>query len=421
LDAGSFAVVEHERALIKENTQAREQYENDLAEWQSKKSKDRGLKPEAKAIKTCVTDDLTIEALADLLVTNARGVLNRKDELAHMFGSFDQYKSHAKGSDVSRYLSVHTGAFLAVDRRSDDRHYRILQPRVCVTGGIQPKILRRALTEDFFERGLPARFLFAYPPFRPDRWSEATVPDDLRKAVLERFEELWLLQPEAHDNGSRPKLLRLEADAKPAFVAFYNETGSASAEVDERGEAAWCKLGGYAARLALVGQLAHDPNAEVINCEVMQAACDLARWFGNEAVRIYAELAETREQRELREFIEFIERRGGEVTLRDAITYYWPLKNQPEKAKQQFEQLEKAGRGKWEDFRPSKGGRPTRIFRLLQSSASAKPPQSRGKKPSCADADAVESDRNTPPDDADSDVEDWPEDARIEGDKIIFG
>src|SRR5438093_4047392 len=149
----------HERGLMKQNRQAYEQYENELEEWESKKPRARGLKPDSPAILTCVMDDLTIEALADVLISNPRGVLTRKDELAHLFGSFDQYKSHAKGSDISRWLSLHTGVFLAVDRRTDNRHYRIWQPRVCITGGIQPKVLRRALTEDFFERGLPARFL----------------------------------------------------------------------------------------------------------------------------------------------------------------------------------------------------------------------------------------------------------------------
>ena len=103
------------------------------------------------------------------------------------------------------------------------------------------------------------------------------------------------------------------------FVAFYNECGAASVEADEHGAAAWCKLAGYAARLALVGQLARDPNAEIVTGDTMQAACDLARWFGNEAVRIYAELAETREQREQRELVEFIERRGGTVTVREVM------------------------------------------------------------------------------------------------------
>jgi hypothetical protein len=50
--------------------------------------------------------------------------------------------------------------------------------------------------------------------------------------------------------------VRLDADAKEVFVEFYNECGAVTLEAREHEEAAWCKLTGYAARLALIGQLA---------------------------------------------------------------------------------------------------------------------------------------------------------------------
>jgi hypothetical protein len=407
LDVGCSGVMKHERELIEQNRQDREAYENELAQWQANKPKDRGLKPEAHAILTCVMDDLTIEALTDVLIANPRGVLIRKDELSHWLASFDQYKSHAKGSDVSRWLSLHTGVFLAVDRRSDNRHHRIWQPRVCITGGIQPKVLLRALTEDFFERGLPARFLFAYPPFRQDLWSEATVADDLRMAMLELFEELWLLQPEHDENEhSKPSLLPLGADAKSVFTAFYDECGASAVGSGEHEEAAWCKLTGYSARLALVGQLAHNPQAEVSTGDVMQAACELARWFGNEAVRIYALLAETREQREQRELIEFIERRLGAVYEREVMQSFTRLKNNKLGTARELTALVKAGLGEWEPVSPTiKGGRPTRKFRLLRSSTSTQPLNVRGETGSSVDVDSSSSQKNTPSREPDTEVE----------------
>jgi hypothetical protein len=396
LDKGCFAVMEHERGLMRKNKQEKEIYENDLAEWEAKDKKKRGKKPEPPGPLTCVLDDLTIEALADALTANPHGILVRKDELSHWLASFDQYRN-AKGSDVSRWLTLHSGFFFGLDRRTDHRQYRIAEPRVCLTGGIQPRVLKRALTEDFFERGLPARFLFANPPMRQDRWSEATISDDIREAVLELFEELWLLQPEDHTGNKRPKRLPLDTDAKAVYVAYYNEVGAAAVQAGEHEEAAWCKLSGYAARLALAGQLARNPQAEVVTGDVMRAACELARWFGNEAVRIYAELAETREQREQRELCEFIERRGGTVTVRDVITYYRPLKNQREKAEQQLNALVKAGRGEWEPVPTTpRGGQPTRKFWLLHTSASAEPYKLRGKTAGSADADTPNSRKITP-------------------------
>src|SRR5262249_53423203 len=120
------------------------------------------------------------------------------------------------------------------------------------------------------------------------------------------------------------------------------------------------------------GELARGPKSERVTREVMEAACNLARWCGNEAERIYGTLAETQEQREQRKLMEFVESRGCAITVRDVITFYRPLRNQPEKARQAFDKLVKTGRGRWEELHPPGRGRPTRIFQLLQGSASAK-------------------------------------------------
>jgi hypothetical protein len=256
--------------------------------------------------------------------------------------------------------------------------------------------LKRVLTEDFFERGLPARFLFAHPPFQADRWSETEISEQLQNAVLGLFQELWLLQPDRDEyDHACPKLLRLNEDAKAVFVEYYNECGAASMHCDEREEAAWNKLSGYAARLALVGQLARDPDAEVVTGETMQDACDLARWFGNEAVRIYASQAETREQREQRKLVEFIESRGGGVSVRDLTHYYWPYKGRTQDAEQALHGLVKSGRGVWQEIRPDGRGRPTRKFQLLPASPSPKIGDIRGETGNYGDGDVPSSSPNT--------------------------
>jgi hypothetical protein len=383
---------------MRQNKTAGELYGEEFSQWESKKGGKRGPKPEKPAILTCISDDLTIEVLADRLVTNPRGLLVRKDELSHWLASFDQYKK-AKGSDVARWLSLHTAVFLAVDRKTDNLCHRILQPRVCINGGIQPQILRRVLTPEFFERGLPARFLFAFPPFRKDQWSEETIADDLRDHVLKLVEALWLLQPEHDDHAEpQPKLLHLGADAKAAFVEFYNECGESAMESDEHGEYVWAKLTGYAARLALVGQLARDPEAEIVAGGTMRAACDLARWFAFEAVRIYAQLAETREQREQRELCEWIERRGGAVYERDVMQSFTRLKNDKLGTERELTALVKARYGEWEPVPTTeKGGRPARKFRLLRSSTSTQPPALRWETRGSVDVDSSSPQKNEAP------------------------
>ena len=139
LNAGCFAVMENERDLMRQNKQAREKYENDLAGWEAEGKKRPGKKPEPPGLLTCLMDDMTLAALADAIQENPHGVLVKKDELSHWFAAFDQYHS-GKGADVSRWLSLHTGVLFGLDRRTDKRRYRIYDPRVCIAGGIQPKV-----------------------------------------------------------------------------------------------------------------------------------------------------------------------------------------------------------------------------------------------------------------------------------------
>jgi hypothetical protein len=395
IEAGCFAVWEHECELVRQNKQAQKAYEEELAAWEAKGRKERGAKPQPPVYLTCWMDDLTLEVLADALQQNSR-VLLKKDELSHWFASFDQYRM-AKGADVARWLSLHTAVSFGLDRRTDKRRYRIRQPRVCITGGIQPRVLKRVLTEDFFERGLPARFLFAAPPTRRDEWSEDVIPEKLQGAVLDLFDELWLLQPGRDENdNSHPVLLTLEPEAKNQFVTYYNECGGFAFDGDERAEAAWNKLTGYAARLALVGQLAVTPGAETVTGEVMQAACDLARWFGREAERIYAVFSETPAEREQRQLIEFIEKRGGPVSVRDVTHGCWAYRNQSDEAERVLNTLVRNGFGEWLDPKPGSRGQPARKFRLLTGiTITANHSKHEGKTPNTGDGEVLESVQNT--------------------------
>jgi hypothetical protein len=340
-------------------------------------------------------DDLTLATLADALHFNPRGVLVKKDELKHWFASFDQFHN-AKGADVTCWLSLHTGVFFGFDRRTDKRSYRIFDPRANIAGGIQPKVLKQSLTPDFFDQGLPARFLFAHPLFRKDRWTEATVPDDLRQAVRELFEELLLLQPDHDDHGdSCPKLLRLTRKAKEIYIDYYNDCGDAALEGDDRAEAAWSKLSGYGGRFALVGQLTCNPQAEEATGEVMQEACSLSRWFGAEAVRIYAELSETTLQREQRKLCEFIERRGGTVGVRDLMQFHWPLRDQRDEAERQLGVLVRNGFGKWVDDKGSRGPA-ARKFQMFSASTSTGFGKIRVENEKTVDVEAGSSQKITP-------------------------
>ena len=209
LDEGTFAIRERERDFIRQNFEVRQSHERALAEWEAAQRKERGLKPTPPPMLTGLMDDLTLASLAAALVENPRGLLVKKDELSHWFESFDQF-TNAHGADVSRWLSLHTGVLFAYDRKTEHERHRLFNPRVCIAGGIQPKTLRRCLTEDFFDRGLPARFLFACPPGTtgsldgkdravrnpmPSRWESSTTCSPLPRSnhQMENGSQSWSL------------------------------------------------------------------------------------------------------------------------------------------------------------------------------------------------------------------------------------
>jgi hypothetical protein len=394
IETACFANDERERELDQQNRVAQEIYAEDLAQWESQKKSLRGRKPDPPEIQTCKMDDLTLEALADRLQSNPRGVLVAKDEISGFFESFDLYRKN-KGADVSRWLSPHTGAHFGIDRRTDNRHQRIWLPRVCITGGVQPKVFKRLMREDYFERGLPARFIFAAPPCKL-KWSNSIIPNDLIQAVRELFEQLWLLQPN-HDDHKQPApmLLRLTGEAREEYIAFYNQCGASAAESSENEAAAWSKLPGYGGRFALEGQLTCNPQPEKVTGEVMRAACKLARWSGNETTRIYAQLSETPAQRAQRELIEFIERRGGTVSVRDLMQLHWPLRDQRDEAERQLGVLVRNGFGKWVDDKGNRGPAAHK-FQMYSASTSTGFGKIRGENEKSVDVDAGSSQKTTP-------------------------
>jgi hypothetical protein len=64
--------------------------------------------------------------------------------------------------------------------------------------------------------------------------------------------------------------------------------------------------------------------------------------------------------------VEFIQRRGGTVTVRGLMQAYAPLKNKRKETEAALNALSAIDYGKWSLFSTTeKGGRPTRIFKLL--------------------------------------------------------
>ncbi|MBX3410388.1 MAG: DUF3987 domain-containing protein [Phycisphaeraceae bacterium] len=343
-------------------------YEAELTGWKRRAAKGHGdagdppEKPTPPIARRYIVSDTTTEALAPILLGNPRGVLLGRDEFSGFFGSFDRYAKAGKaGADSAHWLSMHNGEAMTIDRKTGiPPTIHVPWASVSITGGIQPGILARALGQEHHESGMAARLLFAMPPRKAKRWTEADVDPATEAAVARVFDRLFSLtmevDPECTDLQNpdlRPRLVTLAHDGKQAWVRFYNEHATEQAELSGDLAAAWSKLEGYAARLALVIHLTRwaagdatlrDP-ARVDEASIA-AGVVLARWFGAEARRVYAILSESDDDRESRRLVELIRHMGGDVSPRELVQRSRMFKTVAD-AEAALSMLVEAGTGSW--------------------------------------------------------------------------
>ncbi len=349
-------------------------YEREFADWKRQKGAPTGpptppTPPEAVRYWTA---DATVEAVGTLLVHNWRGLIIIRDELSAWFSSFDRY-SQARGGDAPSWIEMHGGRQLIIDRKTGKKTLFIPRAAVGVVGGIQPAILTNAFTLENRANGLAPRLLLAYPPIKLKRWTEVEILQSIEDQLTLIFDRLYGLRPnETNDGDPMPVLVPMTPEGKAAWVRFYNAHAREQSELTGDLAAAWSKLEGYAARLALVVHFvrwaADDPtlrNPDAIDKQSITTGVTLSAWFGNEARRVHAALAEAPKDRDRRETVELIQRAGGGVSIRD----WQRMRHCPtsESAELQLEALIAGGFGQWEYPSPDLvGGRPTRVFQVFQ-------------------------------------------------------
>jgi hypothetical protein len=365
-------------ALMRLYKVALAQYEKELAEWKRDKNKNVAPPdmPAAPQTERFIVEDTTVEALASILSHNPRGLLLARDELAGWFGSFDRYAGGKGGSDEARFLSMHTGECLTVDRKSGaDRMITVAQAAVSICGGIQPAILQRVLAAERRESGLAPRFLMAWPPRKPKRWTDDDIDPSKEAEIALLIERLFELQPTINADGEpQPVSLTMSADAKKRWVTFYNHNARENVELIGDLAAVWSKIEEYPARLALIVHCirwaAGDPNLANDN-EVdeasMQAGITLSTWFKGQARRVHSMLIESPADANRRKLTEWIALKGGLITAREVQMGCRWLRD-PGLAEAALEALVKANLGTWESTSSGRPGQPTRRFRLTAAS-----------------------------------------------------
>jgi hypothetical protein len=356
-------VRERQRKALERHAEAMKQYEADLGRWEKdiaawKRDKgaasDPPAKPDPPQAERFIVSDTTVEALSAILLANPRGLLLARDELAGWIGSFDRHAGKGKASaDSANWLSMVNAERIIVDRKTGvPRTIYVPQAAVCVSGGIQPAILQRALGLEHRESGLAARLLLTCPPRKAKHWTEADIDPSAEAELVRLFDRLYELQPiTGDDDEPRPVVVSLSADAKAAWKTYYNAHNIEQADKTGDMASVWSKLEEYAARLALVVHFirwaAGDPNltnSDIVDADSMNAGITLAKWFKHEARRVYMMLDESDGERDQRRLVDWIGRKGGTVTPREVQQGCRWLK-EPGMAETALEGMVKAGRG----------------------------------------------------------------------------
>jgi len=370
-------------------------YERNLAAWKkSKGNEPPPSKPEPPTCNRFTTSDCTIEALAAMLAVQFDGLLVSRDELAGWLGGIAEYKN-GRGSDLGHWLACWSAQPLIVDRKTGNiKMIHVPRAAVSLVGGIQPGVLRTAIGKEHLQDGLCARLLLAMPESKPIRWTDATVDQRTEQAMSDVFDNLLSLEPIESEEGESnlsPSPLDMTPEAKTVWIEYYNRHRSDLVDLDDDLAAAWSKLEAYAARFALIFQLCDCPRGNAIDETSMTAAIELSDWFGVEAKRVYGLFVETAEDRERRSLVELVERKGGNVTPRDLMRSCRRFQKSAE-AETALERLAKAGLGHWR-FQPTTatGGRPTRVFQLVDTVDTDETPLGHGDSGGCVNVNAVSS------------------------------
>lgn len=172
-----------------------------------------------------VVEDITVEALSEVLKDNSRGVLVVRDELSGWFGSMDAYSGGKSGGskDRSAWLESYNGGPRVVDR--------VMRGSVCVPnwsccmiGGIQPDAIRR-IAQNMTDDGLMQRFMIivgrnAQEHDRPENAAAvrafANLVDHLY-GIQAGGDQVVLLSDEAHEVRNRINAYTSELIEYPAL------------------------------------------------------------------------------------------------------------------------------------------------------------------------------------------------------------
>lgn len=314
--------------MAESNGKAMGEFKGQQMAWKEAKKQDRNLptpEPKQPAMQRLLVEDITVEALTEVLKDNPRGVLTLKDELTGWFAGMDAYKGGKGGASMDRahWLESYNGG-----RRTIDRVTRgaIVVPNwsTCIIGGIQPDMMRR-IANSMGNDGLLQRFMVYCA--RPAGEDVDHLPDmDTMQGFREVFDRLLSVKP------SEVHVVELDDDAHASRLRVAGYAKRLIGAIDHPHIQAWLgKWDGLYGRLLLTyhtllcSQMGIFPaNAPVTKATAEQVERLMCSVLLPHALHFYTEIIDANDRQEhVRQLARMILARKVErVTLRE-ISQFW--------------------------------------------------------------------------------------------------
>ena len=293
LELGMMPARVRDKKLAAEHKIAIREYERNRRAAKSNKDDFNAPSPVAEQH---ITTDTTVEALADVLGWNPRGLLVYRDEATGWVASLNQYKG-GHGADRQFWLSAWSSQDYTVNRKGQEP-LRITRPYLSVIGNIPPDMLGELADRRGREDGFLDRILFAYPDPVRVKWTDTSPDPELLKSYVDACLRIGK-QPDA--------VLTLTTPARAEFSVWYDEHNRSS----DGPAGSWAKMDGYCARLAnVIHHLRHAygevDSRDEVDVASVHSAIALIDYFKNHARRALGRMNTGREGRVFARLLAFV-------------------------------------------------------------------------------------------------------------------
>jgi hypothetical protein len=257
--------------------------------------------------------DATIEAVADVLQGNPRGLLQYRDELSGWLANMGRYANG--GSDRPFWLSAWSANPYVVNRKGKTP-VNVARPAVSILGTIQPDVMAAALAGD--DDGMGARFLYAWP----ERPAYRPLSDTVESISLDALNALVCIRD--MPDGSRD--VPLSREARALFEDFRRKHHAEAVSLDGLEAGWWGKGQGTVLRLAGVWTFLDwasrqgTPEPQSVDVQAIVAAAGL--WHGYlwpHARAVFGTVGNSDRQRHARRTLRWIKARGLSEVSREQL------------------------------------------------------------------------------------------------------